>query len=71
MNIAPTPREAARAGMEALQAQARVAGLELREPPPEPATCCGRGCAGCVWESYFDAVAYWREEALLRLGDRG
>jgi hypothetical protein len=29
--------------------------------------CCGRGCNGCVWEGYFAAVAYWRDEALLIL----
>jgi hypothetical protein len=36
----------------------------FRSPPPEPSTCCGRGCNGCVWEGYFTALAYWRDEAL-------
>ena len=40
-----------------------------QEPPPEPTSCCGRGCNGCVWEGYFAAMAYWRDEALLQLGD--
>jgi hypothetical protein len=40
-----------------------------RQPPSEPDTCCGRGCSGCVWEGWYEAVDYWREEALLKLGD--
>jgi len=38
--------------------------VALREPPPEPTTCCGRGCHGCVWEGFFSAAAFWREDAL-------
>ena len=57
----------ARAMFEVLQQQARAQGLALRAPPPEPTTCCGRGCNGCVWEGYLDAAEYWRQEALLQI----
>ena len=53
----------------ALQAQAQARGVALRQPPPEPTSCCGRGCNGCVWEGFFAAAAYWRDEALLILDD--
>jgi oxidoreductase family protein len=53
----------------ALQAQALAGGVDLRQPPPEPTSCCGRGCNGCVWEGFFAAAAYWRDEALLILED--
>ena len=57
----------AQAMFHALQQRAQAAGVSLRVPPPEPTTCCGRGCNGCVWEAWYAAVDYWREEALLRL----
>lgn len=37
--------------------------LSLRPPPPQPTSCCGRGCNGCVWEGFFDALQFWCEDA--------
>ena len=62
-----TDAPSARARFEVLQQQAQAQGLALRAPPPEPTTCCGRGCNGCVWEGYLDAAEYWRQEALLQI----
>lgn len=39
----------------------------LRPPPPEPTTCCGRGCHGCVWEGFYAALDGWRSDALALL----
>ena len=54
---------------QTLQQRAADKGITLRNPPPEPTTCCGRGCNGCVWEGFLDAAEYWRQEALLQLQD--
>ncbi|MGI9152119.1 MAG: oxidoreductase-like domain-containing protein [Limnohabitans sp.] len=42
-------------------------GVTFRLPPPEPTTCCGRGCNGCVWEGFVTAANYWREDAVALL----
>ena len=54
--------------VEQIAARLRVAGIDdFRAPPAEPTSCCGRGCNGCVWEGYFAALGWWREDALERL----
>ena len=65
----PVDAASAQAVFQALLQQARAAGITLRDPPSEPTTCCGRGCNGCVWEGFFDAADYWRQEALLQLDE--
>lgn len=67
MNLIPTDRDTALAIFQSLQQRAQQQGVELPPPPPEPIGCCGRGCNGCVWEGYYAAVSYWRDEALLQL----
>jgi hypothetical protein len=43
--LPPASREEARAlHFEPLQQRAVQQGVALRSPPPEPLTCCGRGC---------------------------
>ncbi|MEO8012672.1 oxidoreductase-like domain-containing protein [Polaromonas sp.] len=63
----PASREDWHRQFSALQQRALDAAVALRPPPPEPASCCGRGCNGCVWEGFYSAAACWREEALLHL----
>lgn len=67
--LSPSPPQTlddATRAIEAAQSRLAAMGLSFRQPPPIPTTCCGRGCAGCVWESYFDAVAWWLEDAARR-----
>lgn len=67
----PTDLAGARALVARLREQATVAGLDLdralRPPPPEPTTCCGRGCHGCVWEGFYTALHHWRLDVIERL----
>jgi len=56
-------RQAVRQRIHLMQQQLHNACMAFRGPPPEPTTCCGRGCNGCVWEGYATALAWWLEEA--------
>lgn len=67
----PTSLEAARQRIAAAQASLRERNASLRPPPPEPTSCCGRGCNGCVWEGYYDALNFWLEDAAAALADTG
>jgi len=59
----PSQREAVRRGIAQFQQRLQAAGHDFRDPPPEPTSCCGRGCNGCVWEGYEAALAWWLEDA--------
>jgi hypothetical protein len=61
----PVPDNAyqARQWIKALLLQLAQQQQTMRDPPEEPDSCCGRGCDGCVWFGYFDAVGYWCEQA--------
>lgn len=57
-----TQRAAVRRGIAQFQQRLQAAGIDFREPPPEPTSCCGRGCHGCVWEGYEAALTWWFED---------
>jgi hypothetical protein len=71
-DLVPTDRPTAHALIAHLRLRAQRQGIDLaavlRPPPPEPTTCCGRGCNGCVWEGHYQAVRYWADDALDHLG---
>mgnify|MGYP006165115721 FL=1 len=58
-----TQRDSVRRGIAQFQERLQASGHDFREPPPEPTSCCGRGCNGCVWESYDAALMFWYEDA--------
>lgn len=61
--LAPDSAYQARQWIAELSVKLAERGIMLRDPPEEPTSCCGRGCNGCVWEGYFNAVGYWCEQA--------
>jgi len=63
----PDSPSVARALIAAVGRCAEQRGLsELPPPPPEPDNCCGNECIECVWLGYYQELAYWRDEAVLR-----
>ena len=67
MHAACPDLPSARAAVARLQIALAERALAFRPPPAEPTTCCGRGCNGCVWEGYYDAVRWWLEDAQAAL----
>ena len=69
-HIPVTDRDSAEQLVAIVRHYAAKLGVTLDfEPPEPPTTCCGRGCNGCVWEGFYTALAYWRDEAALKLSD--
>lgn len=69
--LAPDNAYQAKQWIADLSAKLAHKGIVLRDPPEEPTSCCGRGCNGCVWEGYLNAVGYWCEQAQEALQKQG
>jgi hypothetical protein len=65
----PLDRRLALEIFSTLGEQAQALSVTLRAPPPEPTSCCGRGCNGCVWEGFLDAASFWRDDAWHAIQD--
>ena len=65
----PASLAEAEAQIAEIRALLDAAGHAHRNPPPPPTTCCGRGCNGCVWEGYYTALHWWREDARALLDE--
>ncbi|MDY0013672.1 MAG: oxidoreductase-like domain-containing protein [Rhodocyclaceae bacterium] len=63
LHQSPANLPEAEAMVAAIQVRLTAAGQTHRAPPPPPDTCCGRGCNGCVWAGYYQALAWWQEDA--------
>ncbi len=64
----PANRSEAECLIAAIRERLAERAIAHRDPPPVPTTCCGRGCNGCVWAGYFEALLYWRDDARRLLG---
>jgi hypothetical protein len=56
----------ARALVKLVQSLAQQRGVQLPAAPAEPDNCCGNDCLECVWLQHYQALGYWRDEAVLR-----
>jgi len=70
VKVAPvfTDLESARRSFLVLGERLAARAITFRAPPPEPTTCCGRGCNGCVWDGYYAALGWWLDDAAEALG---
>lgn len=59
----------ARALVSAVRRSAEQHGVPLEDPPTEPDNCCGNDCIECVWAGHYQALAYWRDQAVLTWAD--
>lgn len=64
----PADLAQAQALVTAIEQRLAATGVKHRPSPPVPEACCGRGCHGCVWEGYYQALGYWQEDARELLG---